>query len=94
MSSYSNAETPAGSGASWGSARDHPTVLTPADIREFQRLVHDRCGVALTDVEAWNRASVLISLYRMILRPIPEDPGSDGSSDIGRLPSWHPRKVR
>lgn len=88
-----NTTLPTRPGALPREARDTPSVLTPADIREFQRLVRDHCGVSLTDVEAWNRATALVAMYRMMLRPIPEDPGVGRSSDIGRLPSLPPGKV-
>lgn len=68
-------------------------MLGPEDIRDFQALVHKHCGVSLTDVEAWNRATALVALYRMMLRPIPEDPEVGKSSDIGQLPSLPPGKV-
>lgn len=69
-------------------------LLTQADIREFQRLVREHCSVTLDDVEAWNRATTLVALYRMMLRPIPEDPDVGRSSDIGQLPSQAPGKLR
>ncbi len=69
------------------------TLLGPEDVREFQALVHKHCGASLTDVEAWNRATALVALYRMMLRPIPEDPGVGKGSDIGQLPSLPPGKV-
>lgn len=71
-----------------------PSLLTPADIREFQRLVREHCGVTLTDQEAWNRATALVALYRMMLKPIPEDPEVDRSSDIDQLPCSPGGKVR
>lgn len=74
--------------------RETAGLLTPADIREFQRLVRDHCGIALDDMMAWHRATALIALYRMMLRPIPEDPELGRSSDIGQLPSLPPGKLR
>lgn len=56
-----------------------PFVLTPSDIREFQRLIQEHCGVSLTETEAWNRATELVALYRMLIGPIPEDPAVSGS---------------
>ncbi len=60
--------------------------LTLADVREFQRVVRDSCGVTLDEVEAWNRATEILALYRMLLSPIPEDPdvspGVRTSSDL------------
>lgn len=54
-------------------------------MREFQELVRRECGIELTDQEAWDRATVLIDLYRMFLGPIPEDPEAGrlaGSSNV------------
>lgn len=48
--------------------------LRPEDIREFQQLVRQCCGVSLEDGEAWTRATQLVDLLRMLMRPIPEDP--------------------
>jgi len=55
-----------------------PFVLTPPDIREFQQLIQEYCGVSLPETEAWNRATELVALYRMFLGPIPEDPAVAG----------------
>lgn len=64
---------------------DHPNLgdetaglLHQADIDEFKRLVREHCGVELDDLAAWNRATELVFLYRMMLRPIPEDPEAPG----------------
>ena len=51
-----------------------PGVLRQADIDEFKRLVKETTGDEMTNQEAWDRAIALFSLYRMMLRPIPEDP--------------------
>lgn len=51
-----------------------PFVLTPPDIREFQQLLREHCGVVLDDAEAAVRANELVMLYRVLLGPIPEDP--------------------
>lgn len=67
-------------------------LLTPADIREFQRLVLESRGMRIDEVEAWNRATVLVALYRMMLRPLLEDPDF-ASSNIGALPSFEPGKL-
>lgn len=72
---------------------DRRAVLKPADIREFQRLVRVHCGVELDDLQAWNRATTLVALYRMMLRPILEDRGAISSSNIAPLPSFEPGKV-
>jgi hypothetical protein len=54
--------------------------LRPEDVREFQRLLNEHCGVSLTDTGAWNRATELVALYRMFIGPIPEDPDTARSS--------------
>jgi len=46
----------------------------------------------IDEVEAWNRATVLVALYRMMLRPLLEDPDF-ASSNIGALPSFEPGKL-
>lgn len=48
-------------------------ILTPADIAEFQQLVEAETGVKLDTVTAWTRATELIALVRMMIKPIPED---------------------
>jgi len=48
--------------------------LTPADIQEFKKLIHETTGIVLSDEEAWSRATELVALYRMFLGPLPEDP--------------------
>lgn len=61
-------------------------VLTPADVREFQQIMREECGVTLDDAEAWTRARELANLYRILLRPLPEDPSTpvptDGSNIV------------
>lgn len=42
---------------------------------EFRDLLAKQCGVSLELDEAWRRASQLIALYRILMGPIPEDPG-------------------
>lgn len=58
---------------------DHhePLNLSQADIEEFKVLMRQECGVELENQEAWNRAIELISLYRMLIGPLPEDPEAD-----------------
>lgn len=48
--------------------------LTPDDVHEFREIVAAETGVQMDDQEAWNRATELCALYRMLLGPIPEDP--------------------
>jgi len=50
--------------------------LTREKAIAFQRLMRKECGVELSVEEAWKRASRLVALYRMLMRPIPEDPES------------------
>jgi hypothetical protein len=50
-------------------------ILTHEKAGEFQQLMREECGVELTLEEASTRASQLIALYRMLMGPIPEDPG-------------------
>jgi hypothetical protein len=56
------------------SISDRGGMLGLAEIREFQAIVREECGVELEAVEAWNRANELLALYRVLLGPIPEDP--------------------
>lgn len=53
--------------------------LSQEDIEDFRVLVRDECGIALTNQEAWNRASELLGLFRMLMGPIPEDPEASQS---------------
>lgn len=52
-------------------ANDHETPwhLTLEDVQEFKRLIKEATGDELTDQEAWNRATELVALYRMLLGP-------------------------
>ena len=54
--------------------------LTQEDIDEFKALMRDECGVDLSNQEAWNRATELLGLFRMLMGPIPED------SEVGQMP--------
>lgn len=58
-------------------------LLKQEDIDEFRRLVKEYCGIELTNEEAWSRAIELVSLYRMMLRPLPEDPAAPGNPQHG-----------
>jgi hypothetical protein len=58
------------------------SALTPAKVDEFRALLERECGVSLEFDEAWRRASQLISLYRMLMGPIPEDPGVRTSDNL------------
>jgi|CXWL01.1.fsa_nt_gi hypothetical protein len=72
--SPANTSLPTGPSPTSRDPGNAPFVLTPPDIREFQQLVQEHCGVLLTDTEAWNRATELVALYRMFLGSLPEDP--------------------
>ena len=50
-----------------------PIALTSADIEEFRSLVESETGVKLDTVAAWNRATELVALVRMLVGPMPED---------------------
>lgn len=51
-----------------------PFSPTQADVSEFQFIMRGECGVALDNAEAWNRMTELVTLFRMLMAPIPEDP--------------------
>lgn len=72
---------------------DRLSVLTAADIREFQQIVRASCGVDLDDVTAWHRATALVAMYRMLLKPIPEDPEVSLRPNVVPLSRFEPGKV-
>jgi hypothetical protein len=52
-----------------------PTAgLSRAAVEEFRLLMQQECGVPLSLEEAWRHATKLVSLYRMLMGPLPEDP--------------------
>ena len=60
-------------------------IVTLELVRDFQRLARVTCGVQLSDQEAWERATELVTLFRMFVGPLPEDEeGADvqTSSDL------------
>ena len=66
-------------------------TLTEADVEEFRRLMREDCGVELSLVEAWTRATRLVAMFRALLGPIPEDPaarerGYPQARPLARLP--------
>lgn len=65
-------------------------ALTQADIDEFKGIVRRECGVEMSDREAWSRVIELLSLYRMMLGPIPEDPEARPAGPEVQLPSHLP----
>jgi len=50
--------------------------LSDEDIREFQQLVHESAGSWLERDVAWQRASQLIGLIRLLAEPLPNESGS------------------
>ena len=66
-------------------------TLTEADVEKFRRLMREECGVELSLVEAWTRATRLVAMFRALLGPIPEDPAAPGRGypqgrPLARLP--------
>lgn len=49
-------------------------LFTQGDIDEFKAIMKEECGEVLSNREAWDRATDLVSLFRMLRGPIPEDP--------------------
>ena len=47
-------------------------LLTPDDIREFQRIIKDEYGVEMSKDEAIVMIKRLMSLYELIARPLPK----------------------
>lgn len=69
--------------------------LTAADVREFREICAS-AGFSLTETEAADRARAVLVFYRMLVGPLPEDPGQHPAptgSNIGSLASWPPRKL-
>ena len=54
--------------------------LTEAEVRRLQDILR-REGEVLTIEQAWNRAIELLSLFRMLLGPLPEDRTGDEDVD-------------
>ena len=52
--------------------------LSQADVEEFRELIHRECGEELSPEDAWNRASEVLALFRMLLGPLPEDQTTAG----------------
>ncbi len=48
--------------------------ITPTDVADFRRIVAEEFGVTLEEREAWGRLADLLTLYRIVLGPLPEDP--------------------
>ena len=49
--------------------------LTEEDVKAFQQLMLEECGVDLSMAEAWPRATKLVAMFRALIGPIPEDSG-------------------
>ena len=60
--------------------------LTTANVEEFRALLQQESGVILEQDEAWRRARQLVGLYRMLMGPIPEDPGVQTSDHLPTAP--------
>jgi hypothetical protein len=60
--------------------------VTPVLVEEFRALLSQACGLDLEFSQAWDRASNLIALYRMLMGPIPEDSGVQTSGDLPSPP--------
>jgi hypothetical protein len=52
-------------------------TLTAAHVRDFHKLVQETTGASLSDQDAWERATELVSLFRMFVGPLPEDAEGD-----------------
>jgi hypothetical protein len=51
-----------------------PFPLSTEEVREFRAIVREVTGVDMSEHEAWNRATELLALFRMLIGPLPEDP--------------------
>lgn len=59
--------------------------LTRGDVDEFRELIHMECGESLSHEEAWNRATEVLALFRMLLGPLPEDQSGSTYPQAGPL---------
>lgn len=70
-------------------ARTLPTApdpgLSPQDVEEFRALL-DQTGAHLDTSAAWKRAIQLVSLVRMLLGPLPEDPRVQRQASLAEGP--------
>jgi hypothetical protein len=48
--------------------------LTTREIERLRDIIRSESGVDLSPEEAWARSIELLSLFRMLLGPLPEDP--------------------
>ena len=56
--------------------------LSRTAVDEFRMLLERECGVSLSLDEAWRHATKLVSLYRMLMGPLPEDPAVRTSETV------------
>jgi hypothetical protein len=83
-----NLTTGVSSGVPYVNDPDPQTVvLTRADVEEFRAIICETCGETISEQEAWNRATTLVALGRMLLGPLPDDPDAEltESSNIRSL---------
>ena len=59
-----------------------PSLIVPEDVQEFQEILRRDFGEEVGEVEAWGRLSDLLTLVRMLLGPLPEDPNMAPSSNV------------
>jgi len=55
--------------------------LTEAEVRRFQDILRREGEAEVTLDQAWARAIELLSLFRMLLGPLPKDPANTGDSE-------------
>lgn len=63
--------------------------LTRGDVDEFRELIHRECGESWSHEEAWNRATEVLALFRMLLGPLPEDQSGSTYPQAGPLTATH-----
>lgn len=75
---------PSGNGESPSTLADPgvPSLILPEDVQEFQEILRREFGEDVPEVEAWARLSDLVTLVRMLLGPLPEDPSVGTSSNV------------
>jgi hypothetical protein len=76
----SNLTRHAAYGVAYADAPDHQhIVLSREDVDEFRAIVREVSGEEMSEQAAWNRATAVSALARMLVEPIPEDPGRRSS---------------
>jgi hypothetical protein len=84
MDEHELAATTSGNGES-GRQRSEsavPSLIRPEDVNEFREILRRDFGEEVGEVEAWERLSDLVTLVRMLLGPLPEDPSLGTSSNV------------